>query len=193
MATEKRLDKIENIVKNRRKDIVVVLEDIYDPHNAQAVFRSCDAFGIQNIYIIFENQKPFDPRSIGKSISTSSNKWLDFFIYYSTKKCLNYLKQKGYTIIATSLDKGTDVLFGHKFQEKKIALIFGNEHAGLSRRALDVADKKLMIPMQGMVQSFNLSVSAGIFLFEVTRQKQKSLGLFSEKEQKSIITNLLKR
>ena len=173
MPTEEREQKIKKVV-NSRQDAIVILEDIYDPHNAMAVMRTCDAFGIQEIHLIFEKGKEFDPREIGKSSSSSSNKWLDFHFYDSTENCLKDLKAKGYEIYATALEKKSEKLTDIKFEAKKIAFIFGNEKRGLSEKAIELADKTIEIPMVGMVQSLNLSVTAAICIYELYSQRLSS-------------------
>lgn len=158
-------------MENRQKAIVI-LEDIHDPHNAAAVWRSCDAFGIGTVYLIFNNEKEFNPKKIGKASSSSANKWLDFKIFHSTEECLEEVSRDGYKIYATILDKEAKSIYETKFEEKA-AIILGNEHAGLSETAIKMADYKIYIPMVGMVQSLNLSVTAGICLFEYGRQQLK--------------------
>lgn len=170
-VNEERKEKIEKMERERQKAIVI-LEDIHDPHNAAAVWRSCDAFGIGTVYLIFNKEKKFNPKNVGKASSSSANKWLDFKIFYSSEECLREIKNKGYKIYATLLDKEAGSIYKTKFTEKT-AIMFGNEHAGLSEAAIKLADKKIYIPMRGMVQSLNLSVTAGICLFEYTRQWQQ--------------------
>ncbi len=159
-------------VLSRRQQGVVVLEDITDPHNAAAVFRSCDAFGIQDVYLIFKQEEKFNPKKIGKSSSSSANKWLTFHVYDSTTECLADLKKQGFWIIATVLDPKAKSLYKVNFKKKKIALLFGNEHRGLSEEAKALAGEKVYIPMQGMVESLNLSVSVAVCLSEVFRQRK---------------------
>lgn len=163
-----------NKVKDNRKKAIVILEDIHDPHNAAAVWRSCDAFGIGTVYLIFDKEKEFDPKKIGKSSSSSANKWIDFRIFHSTKECLDQVNKEGYTTYATILDKKAKSIYETQFVDKA-AICFGNEHTGLSKTAMKMADKKIYIPMMGMVQSLNLSVTAGICVFEYGRQRPKSL------------------
>ena|SRR3989338_5717970 len=172
MATEQRLEKIKAVAR-RRQQGVVVLQDVHDPHNAAAVLRTCDAFGIQKVCFIFELEKKYNPKKVGKATSSSANKWLDFSVYTSTEKCLKDLRRQGYRIYATILDNQAKSIFKTKFTpHKKIALMFGNEHRGLSEKAMNLAHHKLYIPMAGFVQSLNLSVTAAICLFELTRQRQ---------------------
>ena len=86
--TPERQAKLDRVVQNRQRDIVLVLEDIYDPHNASAVFRSCDIFGIQHIHLVFDKQAPFNPKKIGARSSASANKWLDFTTHSDITACL---------------------------------------------------------------------------------------------------------
>jgi tRNA (guanosine-2'-O-)-methyltransferase len=148
------------------------LEDIHDPHNAAAVLRTADAFGIQKVFFIFNKQEKFNPRKIGKATSSSANKWLDFETFSSAKECFKKLKKQGYTIAATILDSKAKSIFKTKFTSGKVALCFGNEHSGLSQEAIDLSDIHIYIPMQGFVQSLNLSVTAAICMYEVFRQSQ---------------------
>lgn len=188
MPTIKRLEKIVRVAKARQTG-AVVLEDIYDPHNATAVLRSCEAFGIQKVFFIFEKQKKFNPKKIGKVTSASANKWLDFQVFDSTKKCFSKIKKLGYSIVGTVLDEKAKSLFKTKFNKPKTALVFGNEHSGLSQTAIDLCDSHIYIPMNGFVQSLNLSVTAAVCLYELTRQRQSSdfNSLLSSKDQASLI------
>ncbi|MCD6421990.1 RNA methyltransferase [bacterium] len=173
MITERRKKRLQEVIE-RRQEGAIVLEDIHDPHNACAVFRCADAFGIQKVYLIFEQEEKFNPRKIGKATSASANKWLDFYIFEDTKECLKTLKKEGYTLYATVVDPTATSIYETKFKERKIAILIGNEHRGLSEKAVALADKKIYIPMRGMVESLNLSVTAGIVLFELTRQRQQT-------------------
>lgn len=174
-----REEKIAQMMANRQSGIIV-LEDIHDPHNAAAVWRSADCFGFGKVYIIFDQEKVFNPKKVGKASSSSANKWLDFEIFKSTTECYQKLKKEGYEIYATVLDREARDINNLEFipirgqANLKTALVFGNEHRGLSEAAIKGADEKVYIPMKGMVQSLNLSVTAGIVMFEVTRQRFKS-------------------
>lgn len=165
--------KIEKVAQNRQEGIIV-LEDIHDPHNAAAVWRNCDAFGIGTVYLIFNKEIEFDPKKVGKESSSSANKWLDFEIFHDTRECLEKIKKDGYKVYATILDQEVKSIYETKFQERA-AIMLGNEHSGLSEEAVKMADEKIYIPMMGMVQSLNLSVTAGICLFEYSRQRKIAL------------------
>lgn len=168
---ETREEKIERVMGQRHGGIIV-LEDIHDPHNAAAVWRSCDAFGFGRVNLIFEQEKKFNPKQVGKASSSSANKWLDFEIFESTEECLETIKDKGYTIYATMVDETAESLMKATFEESKVAICFGNEHRGLSETAIKMADRKIYIPMQGMVQSLNLSVTAGVVMWEYLKRKK---------------------
>ena len=172
MATEARIERIERVVRLRQRG-VLVLEDVEDPYNAAAVFRSCDALGFQTIHLIFEQNKPFDPKEVGRFTATSANKWLDFVLHTSTEECLSHLHERGFETIATVVEGGDESLIDAKLQSPDIAIMIGNEKRGLSKKAIERAHRRISIPMRGMMESLNLSVTASIFLFEITRQRQQ--------------------
>ena len=190
--TDKRIENIKCIAALRRTDLVIVLEDIYDPHNAAAIFRTCDSFGIQDVYVIFENEKMFDPRRVGKKSSSSANKWIDFHMYTSTKECVRALKSKNFTVVGSVLREGAQTIYGYVWPEKT-ALILGNEYSGLSQQAQSMCDQFIYIPMSGMVQSLNVSVAAGILIADLCTKHNKSNYFLSSVEQTVLVTNLLKR
>ena len=188
---QKRLNRITSVVNNRRDDIVVVLEDIHDPHNAAAILRTCDAFGIQDVYFIFEKQQVFNPKKIGKASSSSANKWLNFTVFKSTKECIDALHKNNYTIVATALTTTAVSLSDEKFTDKKVALMVGNEHAGLSDTAISLADRVVMLPMKGFVQSLNVSVSAAVFLWDIVTKRKPTF--LPAKKQKILLADFIKR
>lgn len=193
--TEERKQFYQGIASQRQKDFVLVLEDIHDPHNIAAILRSADAFGIQKIYLIFENQEAFDPRErkLRKS-SAFTNKWLDFEVFNSTKICLQKLKTDGFTIISTILDGEAQNFFETDFtQPEKLALVFGNEHEGISQTVKNMTDQKVYIPMQGFAESFNVSVATAICLSEMTRQRSGEAFHLSSKEQEALVQNFAEK
>lgn len=119
-----------------------------------------------------------EPLPVNKAISTRAEKWLHFTSYPSTRKCLTQLKKKGFKILSTQLgDKS--LLYTDIDYTQPLAMVFGNESAGISDEALEMSDYVVKIPMFGMAQSLNLSVSVGIILYEALRQR----GQKSEKER----------
>lgn len=171
MPTEERLQKLESVARNRQAGFTVVMEDVFDPHNLGAVTRTCDAFGIQDINVIFETHPEFDPKEVGKNSSTATNKWINYHIHHGTQKGIQTLKDDGWLVVATVIDDDADTIFEADLTHPKIAMLFGNEKVGLSEQAIAMADKKVTIPMQGIAQSMNISVSAALFIYEVTRQR----------------------
>ena len=189
MVTDRRNEKIQNVISNRQAGLVVVLEDIHDPHNAEAILRSCDAFGVQKVFFVFNQEKPYNPAKVGKSSSSSANKWLNYEIFHSTDECIAFLKEQHCRIIATAIAPEAKSIFQVALLDKKLALCVGNEHRGLSQAMLSSADTLVQIPMAGMVQSLNVSVTAALFLYEIIRQRSlsKMNFLLSTKEQKILI------
>jgi len=194
LPTEERIKKIRDAVSKRQKDIVLVLEDLTDPHNIEATFRSCDAFGIQNVYIIFETQEKFNPQKIGKSSSSSANKWLDFKIFDSTSECMKDLKNDGYKIYGTTLESDSVGISEIDF-DCKVALVIGNESRGITEEVKKSMDIGVKIPMNGMVQSFNVSVATAIFLYEASRQRSEngSKHQYSPAEMEKKVSEFLER
>jgi len=167
MPTEERTQKIEKVLSFRQPDLRVVLEEVTNTHNASAVVRSCDAAGILYMDIISSDREPFP---VNKAISTRAEKWLHFTYYSSTRTCLKTLKKQGFKIVATQLgDKSLP--YTNLDYTQPMALVFGNESEGISDEALELSDYIVKIPMFGMAQSLNLSVSVGIILYEAIRQR----------------------
>ena len=173
MPTDKRLKKLRRVAERRQSGFTVVVEDVFDPHNLGAIARSCDAFGIQEINVIFEEQRAFDPKAVGKNSSTATNKWLSYRVHQSTESALRTLKSEGCQLIATVLDPAAEPIYSADLCQPQVALLFGNEKTGLSPRAIALADKQVTIPMLGIAQSMNVSVSAALALYEVTRQRRE--------------------
>jgi tRNA (guanosine-2'-O-)-methyltransferase len=171
-ADSPRSARIRNIKSRRLPGIILVMEDIHDPYNAMATTRSADAFGVGEVHFIFENEKPFNPEQVGKKTSASASKWLAFTTWAKTADCLNKLKQDGYKILVTALTPASVSLADADLARGKIALVFGNEKTGVSPEAISLADAVIRIPMYGFVQSLNLSVSVGVVLYELNRQRR---------------------
>jgi tRNA (guanosine-2'-O-)-methyltransferase len=177
IRSERRLNKISEVVKSRQHSLRIVLENIHDPHNVSAILRTCDAVGVPKVSLLYNLEK--FPR-IGKKSSASARKWVDVEKFSSVNECYESLKREGYSIYTSSISIDAVDLYKLDFK-KKIAIVFGNEHRGVSDDALNLADKKFKIPMYGMVQSLNVSVAAAIVLYEALRQRQKK-GLYKQSE-----------
>ncbi len=173
--TKERQEKIKKNLFYRTRYITVILEDMYQSHNAAAVMRSCDALGVQNVHCIELKNK----LEIKKNIAMGASKWLTVTNYTSEDsiknpivECIKTLKHEGYTIVATS-PHGKKQL--HELNlDSKIALMFGTEDEGLSQEALGQADELITIPMYGFVESFNVSVSVALCLYDLTSRLRSS-------------------
>jgi tRNA (guanosine-2'-O-)-methyltransferase len=175
MATDKRLARIEGVLSRRQPDLRVVLEGVTIAHNASAVIRTCDAAGILYLDLIAPNPELL---RFNEAITTRTEKWLEIGVHGSAKECLSGLKARGFAIVATRLAEDavpyTEIDYG-----RPTALVFGSESNGISDEALAFADRVIRIPMVGMVQSLNLSVSVAVVLYEAFRQRQV-LGRFEK-------------
>lgn len=183
MITEKRKKRLQDVVDKRIQD-VIVLENIHDPHNALASIRNCDVFGIQTAHFIFETEKVFNPEKLGKLTSASANKWINTITWKKTTDCIVSLKKQGFTIVSTIIDPNAQILPNVDFSKAKTALIFGNEGFGISETAKNLSDTLVYIPMNGFVESINLSVSVGIMLYELSRQRRKHTSFFLSRLEK---------
>ena len=175
--TEKRVEKIKWVLGKRQPSFRIVIENIHDPHNVSAIFRTCDAAGVPKVSLVYNIEK--FPK-IGKKSSASAYKWIEREKYKSIEECYNQLRNEKFIIYASSLNSNSRNLYDLDFT-KKTAIVFGNEHRGLSKEAEEGADETFFIPMYGMVQSLNVSVSAAITIYEALRQRSLQ-GLYDESE-----------
>jgi len=167
MPTPERIAKVERVLASRQADLRVVLEGVTIAHNASAVIRTCDAAGVLHLDLVSPNPELL---RFNEAISTRADKWLEIAVHPTPAECLGPLKKAGFEIVATHLQKDavpyTDVDFA-----KPVALVFGSEGEGITDACLALADKVVRIPMFGMVQSLNLSVSVAVILYEALRQR----------------------
>ncbi len=172
--TKRRLERINRVVTWRTRYLTVVLEDIFQPHNASAVLRSCDCFGIQDVHII-ENRNKY---RVNPDVTLGSDKWLTLYKYKqkenNTSEALNRLKSEGYRIVATSPHENNAPIDIFDLKKGKTALLFGTELTGLSGEAISMADEFITIPMTGFTESLNISVTVAIVLYELTNRLKKS-------------------
>lgn len=172
-VTENRKELFQEVLSQRTKHFTVVLEDIYQPHNASAVVRSCDIFGVQDIYAI-ENRYT---NKVSRHVAKGSQKWLNLHRYKkdgnNTERCISDLKSKGYQIIGTTPHNDSCYLPDFDIT-KKSAFVFGVERDGISEYIKDHADGFLKIPMVGFTESLNISVAAAIILQDVTSRVRAS-------------------
>jgi tRNA (guanosine-2'-O-)-methyltransferase len=164
-----RIEKVAKVLANKQIGLTVVLENIHDPHNIMAVMRSCDAVGIYEIHIIETVARTWDPR-IGKNSSAGAKKWVKQNYYQSVDECYNQLRLEEKKILTTHMAEDSKNLYELDLTQN-VALVFGNEHNGISEEALEKADGNFLIPQYGMIQSLNISVACAISVFEAGRQR----------------------
>lgn len=172
--TDHKLRRFEQVLAQRTRHATVVLEDIFQPHNASATIRSCDLFGVQDLHVIeMRNRYTVNP-----GVAVGASKWVNLIRYGkrgedNTTRCFQDLKEKGYRIVATTPHRD-DVLIDELDITSPYALVFGTEETGLSETALDLADEYVRIPQVGFTESFNISVSVALCLYETTRRLRAS-------------------
>lgn len=187
--TEHKKSVMERVLSKRTRFLTVVLEDIFKPHNASAVIRTCDCFGLQDIHVIEKTTE----YKVNPYVTRGASQWVDLHKYHqqegsSVDLCFESLRAKGYKIYGTS-PAPTSISIYDLQSTKKLALVFGNEHEGISEEVKTKADGLVHIPMLGFTDSFNISVSASIFLYDLVK-KAESIGIpgfyLSEEEKNQL-------
>lgn len=173
-VTQNRLDTFERVLENRTRYICAALEDIFQGHNASAVLRSMDCFGIQDAHII-ENDYEY---RVNPDVALGASNWLTLIRYNSgpdnTGAAIAALRSTGYRIVATTPHTSDVSLTDFDLYQGRVALFFGTELEGLSDTVLNNADEFLRIPMHGFTESFNISVSAALVFYELTERLRNS-------------------
>ncbi len=166
--TPERHDKLIQVLSKRQPDLTVVLENVFDPHNISAVMRTCDAVGVQEIYIL--NNRIPRHKKWGARSSSSAAKWLTVYQFEDPEACFSALRNKYNKILTTHLS--SDAVSLHEIDmTEPIALVFGNEHSGVSDDIRAMADGNFIIPQVGIIRSLNISVACAVTLYEAFRQK----------------------
>jgi len=174
--TEERAQKMKSVLTRRQVDLTIIFENVWDPHNISAVIRSADAVGIEEVYIIYtQNRKS---TKLGRRSSSSAKKWIDVNYYYDVKECFEAVRKKYDKIYCTHMNEDAKSLYNLDLTQK-VALVFGNESEGVSKEALSLCDGNFLIPMMGMVQSLNISVACAVSVYEALRQRSNK-GLYNE-------------
>ena len=167
--TKERQEKIERVLANRQNNLTVVLENVHDPHNISAVMRSCDAVGVQEIYVL--NSKIPQHEKWGIRSSSSAHKWLTIHQHTDILECVTELKTKYEKILTTHLSSNAVCLYEVDLTAS-LALVFGNEHDGVSDELKALTDGNFVIPQVGIIRSLNISVACAVTLYEAYRQKK---------------------
>ena len=133
--------------------------------------RSCDAVGVQEIYVL--NTKIPRHKKWGAKSSSSAAKWLTVHQFENAEECFAQIRKKYSIVLTTHLSSDAVSLYELNLT-KSVALVFGNEHSGVSDEIIAMADGNFIIPQMGIIQSLNISVACAVSLYEAFRQKQKA-------------------
>ncbi len=191
--SEKRKQRFDEVIQNRTNHLHIVLENLYQAHNASAVLRSAESFGIQHLHFI-ENKNTL---KISVDVAMGSSNWLSIHRYNSyennTKQALTELKNNGYRIVATTPHTNALKLENLPI-DKKLALVFGTELNGISETVNEMADEFVKIPMYGFTESFNISVCAALCMYELTTRIRKTVPnhFISDQEKTDVYLDWLK-
>lgn len=179
--TPERRAKITRVLEKRQPTLTVVFENVHDPHNVSAVIRSCDAVGVAEAHGIYYGRTVFP--DLGEKSSASARKWVDVHLHQTVDECYAALRSKGFAIYTTHMS--SDAASLHDLDLKQpVALVFGNEHNGVSDEAREKADGNFLIPQMGMIQSLNISVACAVTLFEAMRQRMSG-GMYNSPQMPS--------
>ncbi|MBQ3186449.1 MAG: RNA methyltransferase [Alistipes sp.] len=169
--TEERFSLFVKTLSMRTNYMTLLTENTFHPHNAAALIRHAEAFGVQRMHTI-ETRCQFDP---SQNISRGSDRWLNLVRHSSTSEALSALKAEGYRLVATTPHRESCTPETFDVGRGKFALIFGTEHAGISDEAMEAADEYLRIPMCGMVESLNVSASAAILIYQLSQRVREQV------------------
>lgn len=186
--TPQREEKLRNVASKRYFDLTVLLENVHDPHNVSAILRTCDAVGVAEVHVV-NTILPWHRK--GHKSSASAKRWVKVNFYRELQPCLDKLRSESFALWGTHLGSEAKDLFSLDLTQK-IALVFGNEHTGISEELLSYCDGNFIIPMDGMLPSLNVSVSAAVSLYEAYRQRRNTdllTSLPNRKSQESLLSD----
>lgn len=166
--TPQRFQKLQSVINHRQSNLAVVLENVYNPNNVSAVMRTCDAVGVQDIYVINEKTPPV--KSWGRRSNAGTAGWVDVFQYDDAESLIKEIRSKYQFVYASNLKPGSVPVFELDLTTS-IALVFGNEQYGISEKLSSAADINFIIPQVGMNPSLNISVACAVTLYESFRQR----------------------
>jgi len=167
--TPERYNRLTPLLNKRQPDLTVVLENVFDPHNVSAVMRTCDAVGIQDVFILNDRIPPH--KKWGYRSSSTAAEWLTIHQFTNVEECFSELRKRYKKIYATHLSENATTLHQLDLTES-VALVFGNETFGVSEEITKLVDGTFIIPQVGIIKSLNISVACAVTLYEAFRQKQ---------------------
>lgn len=188
--TPQRFNRLTSVLHHRQPDLTVILENVFDPHNVSAVLRTCDAVGIQDVYILNNRIPPH--KKWGYKSSSTAAEWLTVHQFTDAESCFKEIRKKYSKVYTSYLGKTSREIYKMDFTEP-VALVFGNETYGVSDEIRKFADGDFIIPQVGIIKSLNISVACAVTLYEAFRQK-KEKGHYEEcRLDKNEIENLEKK
>ncbi len=176
--TPERTKRLNDVLDKRQPALTVVLENVEDPHNISAVMRTCDSVGIQDLYIL--NTRIAKHKKWGAKSSSSAAKWLTIHQFTDVQECFTEIRKRFDKIYTTHLAKDAADLYELDLTQR-VALVFGNEHGGLSEETIALSDGNFIIPQVGIIKSLNISVACAVTIYEAFRQK-KNAGHYDERQ-----------
>ena len=168
--TPQRFNRLTSVLNHRQPDITVVLENVFDPHNVSAVMRTCDAVGIQDIYILNDRIPPH--KKWGYRSSSTAAEWLSVHQFTNADECFGEIKKKYDKVYTSHLGENASDVYSMDLTQS-VALVFGNETFGVSDNIRKYADGDFIIPQVGIIKSLNISVACAVTLYEAFRQKKQ--------------------
>lgn len=169
--TPERLKRLETVASRRQSDLTVILENVHDAHNIGAVMRTCDSVGINEIYILYTDERLIQRGlEIGEKSASGSQQWLQIHYYTKVEECFLAVRQRYGRILGTMLSETATSLYELDLLSS-VALLFGNEKDGISGVANRFIDGNFIIPQMGFAQSLNISVACAVSLYECFRQR----------------------
>ena len=167
--SEERQSRVRDMLSRRLGTIVVVLEAVHRRHNASAILRSCECFGVHEVHLITKGFKP------SKGAARGSERWLDIHRWNSTDEAVAELKRRGFSIYVADLME--DVHSPDSLPiEGNVAILMGAELTGVSDRARELCDGAICVPMHGLTESLNVSVAAACILQRLTERIREQSG-----------------
>lgn len=171
MLTPEREARFKEVVAQRQNNLTVILENVHDPHNIGAVLRTCDSVGIKEIFVLYsEEGLTIENIHLGQKTSSGARRWVDVHLYNNVDACFKHVREQYDLVFSTHLDAEAKSIYDLDMTQS-VALLFGNEHAGVSKEALAYSDGNFIIPQMGMVQSLNISVACAVTVYEALRQR----------------------
>lgn len=174
LLTPERIARIDQVIDARLASVAAVVEDTYDPHNAAATLRTCEALGLQELYVI----EPGARFSAAKGVTRGAHRWLDLHRFADAASAVADLKARGFRVLATLPDAQLSI--EDVPVDSPLAVVFGNEHDGVSPAVIAACDAAITVPMFGFTESFNLSVTVGLAMSRLAARRRAYIGALGD-------------